>query len=162
MHAAHRESSGLEGTARTRQHLEAHCHLLDDGSGRTHLAHGACVCMHLVRAGQEDRLETDRAGTQDGGAGGSDDRGLLGSDLFERVAQDPHVIEPDPGDDRNGGRRHARRVPPAAETDLENRNVDPGLAEQPERRCSGQLELGEPGRTPLPAGAQLLRREHCR
>ncbi len=152
-------SSGLRGT---RQHLEAHRHLLGHGRGRACFAHDACVRVHLVGAGQEDRLEPDRARTQDGRAGGPDDRGLLGSDLLERVAKDPRVVEPDSGDDRDGGRRHTRRVPSAAETHLENRYVDSGLPEEPERRCRGQLELGEPGRAPLPAGAQLLRGEQRR
>ena len=145
-------SSGLERAAGTRQHLESHRHLLGHRRGRALDAHNARDARApRWRGRRKTGSQPDRARTEDRRAGGPDDRRLLGGDLLERVAKDRCVVESDPGDDRNRGRRHARRVPSPPIPTSSTATSTPRSPEEPERRCSGQLELGEPDRA-SPAG----------
>ena len=77
------------------------------------------------------------------GAAGLDDAGLLSGDLDWRGAEPLDMIHGDGGDDGDIGIRHVRRVPDAAETDLDDCHVHRGIREGGEGHAGDDLEERE-------------------
>ena len=69
---------------------------------------------------------------------------LLARDLLTRFAEDVGVLERDVGEDLDRRPQHVRRVVPAAEPRLDDRDVDARGGELRERRGGQELELGRP------------------
>jgi hypothetical protein len=85
--------------------------------------------------------------------------GLVAGDLLDSVAEELGVLEAD-ARDRAGDRiDRARGVVPAADPDFQNRDIDVGLAEMPERDRGQHLEVGRlvvvPAE-PVDTGSDLL------
>ena len=108
------------------------------------------------RASADDRQPvTARAGH--GQVAALDDRRLLAGDRRDRVAQAVGVVEVDVGDHRDAAVPGMRRVQPAAEPDLDERDVRPDLGEAGEDDGREELELG---RLAVPAGDPVADAEH--
>ncbi len=71
-----------------------------------------------------------------------DDRGLLAGDRLDRRAELLHVVQRDVGDHRHAAIPRVRRVQPAAESDLDERDIGLLLREPAEDHRGEQLELG--------------------
>ena len=85
-----------------------------------------------------------------------EDAGLLERDRRERVAEDRLVIERDAGDDRDRRVDDVRRVEPAAEPDLEHRDVDAARRRSPRIAiaviCSKNVSSSPPAASTLARG----------
>ena len=83
---------------------------------------------------------------------GFDDPGLVAGDLGDGVAQVFGVVDADRGDRGDSGVDHVGRVPGAAETHLDHRDLDRGVGERRERHGGEHLELGQVHAAGRPAG----------
>ena len=146
MNAAHVDDGGAVRRARARGERVAHRERLGDRRGLALGAHRPRGGAERLGALEEDLLDAGGPRPQHRHGRRPDDGGLLGGDRLEGVAEDGGVVEADAGDRGDAGRHDAGGVPAAAETDLEDGDLDAALAEEPERGRGEQLELGEAGR----------------
>ena len=111
---------------------------------------------HPARAPADDRQPVT-VGTGHGQVAALDDGRLLPGDLRDRVAEPVHVVEVDVGHDRHAAVPDVGRIEPAAETDLDQRDVRTDLGEAREDDGGQQLELG---RVAVPAGDPVRDGQH--
>ena len=71
------------------------------------------------------------------------DAGLLGRDLFARGAQPVLMIEADGGDQRAIGSDDVDRIEAAAQTHLQNHDIELRLRKDQQRGERGEFEIGE-------------------
>ena len=97
------------------------------------------------------RLLSDDGDRAEVGLGGDrilgvplDDAGLLRGDLGDGVAEVVGVVDADRRDDRDGCVDDVGGVPPAAEADLDDGDVDRRVGERGERHGGDDLELAHP------------------
>ncbi len=126
------------------------------------------VDVEFGRDFAEDLVGDGMLGEEDGGAVGAEDAGLFAGDLGEGIAQPLLMIEIDVGDDGEEGFDDVGGVEAAAESDLEDGEVDVAAGEVVEghgghgfeeaghlRESAGRDQLGGGGLDAMVDGGEL-------
>ena len=94
-------------------------------------------------AARNTRSASGRRLATSAGRPAPEDAGLLRGDGLDRGAQILDVVERDRRHDRDGSGSDVRRVEPASQSDLEDRQIERPPGENPERRGGHRLEVGQ-------------------
>ena len=95
----------------------------------------------------------------DGRAAGAQDAGLLEADALPVGTQELHVVEVDAGDDGAVGVDDVDGIEATAETDLQDRDVGPGLGHGVQDGQRGEFEVGQRGGAARPLDGLEVRQQ---